>query len=97
MKSDHDDMARGTLLVICQVYAPDLAAVGQQVTDAAEEMARRGWRVVVYTAARVYDDPSRRYRYREFRHGADVRRLPLSSIGNSLIAVRLIAQSVFMA
>ena len=35
-----------TLLVICQVYEPDPAAVGQQVADVAREMARRGWRVV---------------------------------------------------
>jgi colanic acid biosynthesis glycosyl transferase WcaI len=87
---------RDSILIICQVYAPDPAAVGQQVTDAAEELARRGWRVVVYTAARGYDDPGMRYRSREVRNGVDVRRLPLSSFGKSSIAVRLLAQSLFM-
>jgi len=85
-----------TLLVISQVYAPDPAAVGQQVTDAAEEMVRRGWRVVVYTSARGYDDPRNRYPRRERRNGVEVRRLPLSSFGKRSIAIRLVAQCLFM-
>ena len=89
--------SRNTLLVISQVYPPDPAAVGQHLADAAEEMARRGWRVVVYTARRGYDDPSVRYLARETRGGVDVRRLPLSSFGKSSIAVRLVAQALFMA
>lgn len=84
------------LLVVSQVYAPDPAAVGQHITDLAEEMVRRGWRVVVYTSARGYDDPSQRYARRETRNGVDVRRLPLSSFGKRSIAIRLIAQSLFM-
>lgn len=85
-----------TLLIISQVYAPDPAAVGQHITDVAEEMTHRGWRVVVYTSARGYDDPSQRYPSRERRNGVDVRRLPLSSLGKRSIAIRLIAQSLFM-
>ena len=61
--------AQGTLLVISQVYPPDPAAVGQHLADAAEAMVRRGWRVVVYTAGRGYDDPSIRYPAREMRAG----------------------------
>ena len=85
-----------TLLVISQVYVPDPAAVGQHMADLAEEMARRGWQVVVYTSARGYDDPSVRYMHREQLHGVDVRRLPLSSFGKGSIAIRLIAQALFM-
>lgn len=85
-----------TLAVISQVYAPDPAAVGQYVADVAEEAARRGWRVVVYTSARGYDDPSVCYPRSERRNGVDVRRLPLSSFGKRSIAVRLAAQSLFM-
>lgn len=88
--------AKKTLLIISQVYAPDPAAVGQHITDVAEEMTRRGWRVVVYTSARGYDDPTQRYLRRERRNGVDVRRLPLSSFGKRSIAIRLIAQSLFM-
>lgn len=85
------------LLVISQVYPPDPAAVGQHIGDLAEEMARRGWTVTVYTAARGYDDPGVRYASREQRTGVDVRRLPLSSFGKGRIAVRLLAQGLFMA
>lgn len=85
-----------TLLIMSQVYVPDPAAVGQHVADAAEEMARRGWRVVVYAANRGYEDPSVRYPGKEWRNGVDVRRLPLSSFGKSSIAIRLIAQIMFL-
>jgi len=88
--------AQKTLLIISQVYAPDPAAVGQHVTDVAEKMTSRGWRVVVYTSARGYDDPSKRYLRRERRGGVDVRRLPLSSFGKRSIAVRLLAQTLFL-
>lgn len=89
-------MIRPTFLIISQVYVPDPASVGQHIADAAEEMARRGYRVVVYGAARGYDDPSKVYPSREMRNGVDVRRLPLSSFGKSSIAVRLAAQWIFL-
>ncbi len=85
-----------SFLIISQVYVPDPASVGQHVADAAAEMARRGYRTIVYTSARGYDDPSRRYPSREVHEGVDVRRLPLSSFGKSSIAVRLLAQSIFV-
>lgn len=85
-----------TLLIISQTYPPDPAAVGQHIADVAERMAARGWRVVVYTSRRGYDDPSARYAWRERLHGVDVRRLPFSSFGKGAIAVRLAAQLLFM-
>lgn len=86
----------GTLVVISQVYVPDAMAVGQQLADAAEEMARRGWRVIVYTSNRGYDDPDIRFPSRERRGGVEVRRLPLSSFGKTSIPIRLLAQSLFL-
>jgi glycosyltransferase involved in cell wall biosynthesis len=85
-----------TFLIISQVYVPDPASVGQHVADAAAEMARRGYRVVVYASARGYDDPTKRYPARETLGGVLVRRLPLSSFGKSSIAVRLLAQWIFL-
>jgi len=85
-----------SLLIICQVYPPDPAAVGQHVADVAEEMVRRGWSVRVWTSARGYEDPRVRYPAREVRAGVQVRRLPLSSFGKGSIAVRLVAQALFM-
>jgi glycosyltransferase involved in cell wall biosynthesis len=92
--------ARGsvrTLLILSQVYVPDPASVGQHMHDAAAQMVRRGWRVVVYTSARGYEDPSRRYPSREIRDGVDIRRLPLSSLGKSSIAIRLLGSLLFLA
>lgn len=86
---------RPTLLIVSQTFVPDPAAVGQHLADVADEMARRDWRVVVYTARRGYDDPSRRYAGTEHRNGVDIRRLPLSSFGKGSIAVRLIAGFAF--
>jgi glycosyltransferase involved in cell wall biosynthesis len=86
----------GTLVVISQVYVPDAMAVGQQLADAAEEMARRGWRVIVYTSNRGYDDPDIRFPSRERRGGVEIRRLPLSSFGKTSIPIRLLAQSLFL-
>jgi len=85
-----------TLLIITQVYVPDPASVGQHIADVAKEMVRRGWRVVVYTSARGYDDPSQRYPGRENLDGVDVQRLPLSSFGKRSIPIRLLAQACFM-
>jgi hypothetical protein len=70
--------------------------VGQHIADAAAEMVRRGYRVIVYTSARGYDDPSRRYSSREFVDGVDIRRLPFSSFGKASIAMRLSAQVIFL-
>jgi len=86
----------GTILVITQVYPPDPAAVGQQIADVAAKMAEKGWRVIVYTASRGYDDPTTRYVSHETRDGVHIRRLPLSSFGKGSIAIRLLAQALFM-
>jgi glycosyltransferase involved in cell wall biosynthesis len=85
-----------TLLVLSQVYVPDPASVGQHMADAAEEMARRGHRVVVLTSRNGYDDPKVRYERRETLRGVDVRRLPLSSFGKGSIPIRLLAGALFL-
>ncbi len=90
------DKPTRTLLVLSQVYPPDPASVGQHVADAAAEMSRRGWRVVVLAANRGYDEPSVRYTRRELRDGVQVRRLPLSSFGKGSIPLRLLGGTLFM-
>jgi colanic acid biosynthesis glycosyl transferase WcaI len=86
----------GKLLVISQVYVPDPAAVGQHLADVAEEMAKRDWRVTVLASSRGYDDPTQRYTRREVRNGVEIRRFSLSSFGKRSIAVRLVAQALFL-
>lgn len=85
-----------TLLIISQVYVPDPAAVGQQMADAAAEMARRGWRVRVLTANRGYEDPSVKYPNHESIDGVQVHRLPFSSFGKRSIPIRLLGASLFL-
>lgn len=86
-----------TLLVISQTFVPDPASVGQHMADVAVEMARRGHRVKVYTSNRGYEDPTRQYAARENLHGAEIRRLPLSSFGKKSILTRIIGTASFMA
>jgi len=86
-----------TILVISQVYVPDPASVGQHMHDAAAELAKRGYRVVVYASARGYDDPTKKYPARQTLDGVTVRRLPLSSFGKKSIKIRLLAQFIFLA
>jgi len=88
--------SKRTILVLSQVYVPDPAAVGQQMADAAEELARRGYTVRVLTSARGYDDPTVRYPARETRGGVAIVRLPFSSFGKKTILHRLMGQSIFL-
>ncbi|MCC6321837.1 MAG: glycosyltransferase family 4 protein [Phycisphaerales bacterium] len=85
-----------TLLILSQVYIPDPASVGQHMADAAAEMARRGWRVVVLTSASGYNDPSIKYKRRETIDGVEIFRLPLSSFGKKRFALRILAAVLFM-
>lgn len=64
--------------------------------DAAQALAKRGYRVVVYTSARGYDDPSVKYPPRESKDGVEVIRLPLSSLGKRTIFHRLAGQMMFL-
>ena len=84
---------RPTLLIVSQVYSPD--RVGRHVADVAEEMVRRGWRVVVLTSGRGYNDPTLRFPAREMLSGVEVVRLPASSLGKKTLAHRVVAQMSF--
>ncbi|MEQ8847078.1 MAG: glycosyltransferase family 4 protein [Botrimarina sp.] len=94
--SDPQAGARGRLLVLTQVYAPDPTAVGQYLTDAAEALAARGYAVRVLTSARGFDDPSQRYPLRETLRGVEVVRMPLASFGKRTIAHRLAGMVAFL-
>jgi colanic acid biosynthesis glycosyl transferase WcaI len=85
-----------TFVIVTQVYVPDPAAAGQHLADVAEELVRRGNRVIVYTASRGYADPSVKYPRRETIRGVDVRRIPLASFGKSSIPIRLLGGMSFI-
>ncbi len=81
---------RATFVVASQVYPPDPTSVGQHVRDAAVEMAQRGYRVIVYTSNRGYENPEVRFPRREILDGVEVRRIPLSGFGKSSILLRIV-------
>jgi len=82
---------------ITQVYVPDPNATGQHLADVAEELARRGHDVTVYTSNRGYDEPSNYYPAKETRGGVKIRRVPLSHFGKSSIGVRIAGGLSFVA
>jgi len=88
-------MSRGSLLIISQVYTPDPAAVGQYMAESAESLAEQGYRVVVLTSDRGFDDPTQRFSSHEVVGGVEVRRLPWSHFGKSSITVRLLGAASF--
>jgi colanic acid biosynthesis glycosyl transferase WcaI len=85
-----------TLLIISQTFVPDPASVGQHMADVAIEMARRGYRVKVYTSARGYENPSVKYAKRENLHGVEIHRLGLASFGKKSIFLRILGTASFM-
>lgn len=84
------------IIMISQVYVPDPASVGQHMHDAAAELVRRGWRVVVYASAGGYEDSSVRYPKNELLDGVEVRRLGLSSFGKKALPIRVLAGVLFL-
>lgn len=86
-----------TLLLLSHFYPPDPAAVGQYMAEAATYLARRGYRVLVLTSARGFEDPTHRYPSQETRNGVEIHRLPLASFGKSSIQVRLLGALSFVA
>jgi glycosyltransferase involved in cell wall biosynthesis len=85
-----------TIIVMSQVYVPDPASVGQHMHDAAAELVRRGYHVVVYASANGYEDGSVRYPRREMLDGVDVRRLGFSSFGKRALPIRVLAGVLFL-
>ena len=82
---------------VTQVYVPDPNATGQHLADVAEELARRGHDVVVYTSNRGYDNPENFYPRKETRNGVTICRLPMSHFGKSSIAIRILGGVSFVS
>jgi colanic acid biosynthesis glycosyl transferase WcaI len=85
-----------TLLVLSQVFVPDPASVGQHMADVAFEMAARGHRVVVYTSARGYEDPTVKYPKRETVRGVEIRRLGFAHFGKKRLRTRAVGTLSFL-
>jgi len=84
------------ILILCQVYEPDPAAVGQYVADIARELVKNGEHVLVLTSREGYDNPSIKYPKYEILDGVEVKRIPFSSFGKKRIFIRLAGQLSFL-
>ena len=91
----HPDAEQRTICFFTQTFVPDPAAVGQYMTRAAEALAARGHRVVVYTSANGYDDPSVVYPRREEWRSVEIRRIGFSSFGKTSLLARALGAASF--
>ena len=63
------------ILLLNQAFYPDVVSSGQHLTDLALELTREGHAVTVLTAARGYDDPTRRFPTAEVWKGIEILRV----------------------
>src|SRR5436309_6222216 len=71
------------ILLLNQAFYPDVVSSGQHLTDLAVSLAHVGHDVTVVAAASGYDDPSRRFPYREKWKGVDVIRIAATHLGKA--------------
>ena len=82
---------RPSAVFLNRFYWPDVAATGQMLTDLAEGLASRGWRVTVITGSAPYDGgaPTTPAPKREHRNGVDVIRVRSTRFGRGGVLGRL--------
>lgn len=69
------------VLMLSQVYHPDVASAGQHLTDLGTALAARGHRVRVISSRRAYDDPATKFSSRETYRGVEVVRVWCAGFG----------------
>src|SRR5947208_335142 len=74
---------RMRILLLNQAFYPDVVSSGQHLTDLAVGLAQAGHDVTAVAASSGYDDPSRRFRYRENWNGIDIIRIPGTRLGKA--------------
>lgn len=85
-----------SLLFVSQFYHPDVAAVGQHLSDLAEFLADRGHAVTVYAAFPAYGDRgSEPVAARERRNGVTIRRFRSTAFGRSTHLGRIADYAAF--
>src|SRR5438093_4422016 len=74
---------RMRILLLNQAFYPDVVSSGQHLTDLAVNLVQAGHDVTAVAAASGYDDPSRRFCYRENWNGIDIIRIPRTWFGRA--------------
>jgi len=69
------------ILILSQVYHPDVVSVAQHVTDLGSALASRGHDVTVVSARNGYDDPRRRFSKAELHRGVRIVRVASTRFG----------------
>jgi hypothetical protein len=63
------------ILIISQVFYPDMTAVSQALMDLAEDLSKRGHEVIVFSSRLGYEDSSTSFSSRGSYRGASIIRL----------------------
>ncbi|MGA2963820.1 MAG: glycosyltransferase family 4 protein [Candidatus Korobacteraceae bacterium] len=71
------------ILILNQAFYPDVVATGQYATDLALALTEAGHQVSVVSSARSYDDPSRRFTFRQLWKGITIHRVAPTGFGKT--------------
>jgi colanic acid biosynthesis glycosyl transferase WcaI len=71
------------VLILSQVYFPDVVSVAQHLTDFAVALAGEGHEVKVVTSQRGYDNPTSRFSKRQIDRGVEIVRVPCTGFGKT--------------
>jgi colanic acid biosynthesis glycosyl transferase WcaI len=69
------------VLLLNQCFYPDVVSTAQHASDLVTALCARGHEVTVVASRRAYDNPDRRFPWRETWQGADIRRVFCSGFG----------------
>jgi len=78
------------IIFVNRFYRPDQSATAQILTDLAEALSERGWRVTVIACRQCYGDPHARLVAREVLGGVTIWRVWTSRFGRAGIAGRMV-------
>ena len=78
------------VLILSQVFHPDVVSVAQHTRDLARDMAAAGHEVTVLASRRAYDNPAEVYAARECWNGVDVVRVLGTGLGKKALWRRAI-------
>lgn len=90
--TDHDQVSAipRSIVLLNRFYWPDVAATGQMLTDLAEDLAARGWSVVVIASRGGYEGKGELLPAEEWRNGVRILRVNGTRFGRHRIAARML-------
>ncbi|MFZ0745312.1 MAG: glycosyltransferase family 4 protein [Terracidiphilus sp.] len=83
------------ILLLSQVFYPDVVAVAQYVTDLGCGLSAAGHEVTVLCSSRGYDNSAHRFPRREIWNGIRIRRVPVWNLGKKSKLRRIVSAASF--